>query len=215
MTKIIIADDHKGLVNALTTYLHSTPNLDVQVIDKAHNGAELLKKLKAQQPDLILLDINMPVMNGMVTAKKVKELYPDIKILVFTTYIQQAKIERILKLGVDGFVLKRSDEAELIHAIQNVMKNTKHHDQSLFDVLTKNGNGNAITLDNGITITYRELEIIELTAQSKSAKEIGELLHISSETVISHRKRLYKRLGIAGIGDLIVFAFKHGLIDLD
>ncbi|MFK7798565.1 MAG: response regulator [Aureispira sp.] len=209
MTKIILADDHEMLINSIQRLLNSKP--EIEVIGKALNGKALLEQLQTQQPDLILLDINMPVMNGMEAAKKIKKLYPAIKILVVTTHIYQAKIKRIIELGVDGYVLKKSNEAELLHAIQNVIKGIKYYDPLVVDILMNGDEDTSLT--SGIQLTERELEIIQLTAEGKTHREIGKILFLSPATIISHRKRIYTKLGVNGIIELINYANKHGLID--
>ncbi|MFK7799543.1 MAG: response regulator [Aureispira sp.] len=209
MIKIILAEDHEVIANSLQLLLESNPG--IEVIGNAINGAVLLEQLQAQQPDLILLDISMPVMDGMEAAKKVKELHPDIKVLVLTTHTQQIKIRKILQTGVDGLVLKKSDKAELIHAIQSVMKGNKYYDQAIMDKLINSNGG--ITLPSGAKITERELEIIQLSADGKSYKEIGELLFLSPETINKYRKIIYSKMEIGGINEMITYAIKNGLID--
>ena len=209
MIKIILAEDEEIIASSLQLLLET--NLNATIIGHALNGRALLELLQTQQPDLILLDIVMDEMDGIEAAKKVKELYPDLKILVLTTLSQQIKIRKIFDTGVEGLVLKKSSKAELLHAIQNVIKGNKYYDPAIMEKLVNSAGG--LTLPSGESITERDLTIIQLSVDGKSYKDIGELLFISPQTVNKLRKVIYSKMGVSGINEMIVYAIEHGLVE--
>lgn len=132
MIKIIIADDHKIVREGLSALLSSTE--DIQIIEEAPNGLILLHQLKTSKPDLVLLDIGMPVMDGIEAASKIKVEFPEVKILILTTYVEQNKIKKMLKIGVHGYVLKDSGKAALLNAIRTIIQGQNYYDQRVTDV---------------------------------------------------------------------------------
>lgn len=210
MIKVFITDDHQVIINGLIRLLSSSP--EIEIIGTALNGAILLEQLQTQQPDLVLLDISMPVMNGIQAAKAIKKLYPSIKILVFTTFIDKDKIKKITQVGVDGYLLKDSGRDELIHAIQMLMSGTNYYDHRVVDLVMHNYKSTSST-PPAIFLTKREQEITRLIAQGKSSKEIGEELFISPLTVDSHRRNIFAKLGINKTAALINYAYDNGLME--
>jgi two-component system nitrate/nitrite response regulator NarL len=210
MIKVFITDDHKVIIDGLKRLL--SVSSEIEIIGTALNGAILLDKLKTQQPDLILLDISMPVMDGIQAAKVIKKLYPTIKILVFTTFIDNDKVKKITKIGVDGYLLKDSSGDKLIHAIKMVMSGTNYYDHRVVDLVMHNYKRTAST-PTITALTKREREVIRLIAQGKSSKEIGEELFISPLTVDSHRRNIFAKLGISKTAALITYAYENGLMD--
>lgn len=211
MINIIITDDHKIVREGLTALLNSVETINI--IDEAPNGLILQHKLKTQKPDLILLDIGMPVMDGIEAAKAVKTNHPDVKILVLTTYAEQAKIKKMLKIGVDGYVLKDSGKAALLHAIQTVYEGKKYYDQRVTEEIMNSYQTKKRSAARSISLTKREKEITKLIATGQSTKEISETLFISPLTVDTHRKNIFSKLGINKAAALVQYAIKEGLID--
>ena len=211
MINIIITDDHKIVREGLTALLNSVETINI--IDEAPNGLILQHKLKTQAPDLILLDIGMPVMDGIEAAKAVKTNHPDVKILVLTTYAEQAKIKKMLKIGVDGYVLKDSGKAALLNAIQTVYEGRKYYDQRVTEEIMNSYQTKKRSSARSISLTKREKEITKLIATGQSTKEISETLFISPLTVDTHRKNIFSKLGINKAAALVQYAIKEGLID--
>lgn len=211
MIKIILVDDHKIVLDGLKALLSTSDELEI--IGDAQNGLILLHQLKTLQPDLILLDIGMPVMDGIEAATKVKKQYPDVKILILSTYADKAKIKKMLSIGVDGYILKDSDKQALLNAIKTVTSSDqKYYDHRVTDVIM-NSYQPKKTSTKVPLLTKRELEITKLIAQGKSTKEIAQELFISPLTVDTHRKNIFSKLGIRKVARLIQYAIQEGLLD--
>lgn len=210
MTKVLITDDHQIVIEGLKLLLGSSP--EIEIIGEAQNGVILLNKLKTLQPDLILLDIGMPVMNGMEAAIAVKEKYPDIKILILTTYSEQSKIKKMLKV-TDGYVLKDSGKDALLNAIKSVMTGKKHYDQRVIDIVMGSYQNKKSSTRQNISLTKREKEITTLVAKGKTTKEISQALFISPLTVDTHRKNIFSKLGINKAAALVQYAIDKGLVN--
>jgi DNA-binding NarL/FixJ family response regulator len=211
MIKIIIADDHKIVREGLKALLSSAG--EIEIIEEAPNGLILLHQLKTIQPDLVLLDIGMPVMDGIEAASKIKTEFPKVKILVLTTYVEQSKIKKMLKIGVHGYVLKDSGKDALINAIRTVTAGQNYYDQRVTDVVMSSYQPKKVTSSGTIALTKREKEIAELIAKGKSTKEVSQELFISPLTVDTHRKNIFSKLGINKVTALVKYALKEGWID--
>lgn len=211
MIKIILVDDHKIVLDGLKALLSTADELEI--IGEAQNGLILLHQLKTLEPDLILLDIGMPVMDGIEAATKVKKLYPNVKILILSTYADNLKIKKMLHIGVDGYILKDSDKGALLNAIKTVMfADQKYYDQRVTDVIM-NSYQPKKTSNYTPSLTKRELEITKLIAQGKTTKDISKELFLSPLTVDTHRKNIFSKLGINKVAQLVKYAIQEGLGD--
>jgi DNA-binding NarL/FixJ family response regulator len=198
---IYIADDHPIVVDGLKEILKARPNLVVKGV--AHDGQQLIDLIKSSPVDLVVLDINMPKLNGIQCARWIKENYPSIKIIILTMYPEKTYIDQLLKAGADGCLLKSRGSSDLLEAIDRVTLG-----KSYFDWITKfkeeqrpkNGN-----------LSDREIEIIKLIIDGKSSSEIAEILFISEETVKTHRKNIFKKLNVHHVTELMTFAINSGL----
>jgi len=157
MIKIILVDDHKIVLDGLKALLSTTDELEI--IGEAQNGLILLHQLKTLKPDLVLLDIGMPVMDGIEAAAKIKKKYPEIKVLILSTYAEKAKIKKMLTIGVDGYILKDSDKEALLNAIKTVMSSDqKYYDHRVTDVIMNSYQPKKVDTQMP-RLTKRELEI--------------------------------------------------------
>lgn len=214
MTKIIIADDHQLVAEGLKAIVEQNENN--QVISMASNGAELLKQLEILQPDLILLDIDMPVMNGMEALPLIKKKYPEVKVIVLTMHEEKSLVKKFTSLGAQGFVVKSTDQDELLMAINRVIYGGQYFSSSLTLNMIAQGMSPATNSDfddKKAILTDREVEILKLIAAGMSNKEIGEKLFISHRTVDTHRTNLMKKLEVNNIAGLIRYAIKHGFVE--
>ena len=213
MIKIILVDDHKIVLDGLKALLNTANELEI--IGEAQNGLILLHQLKTLEPDLILLDIGMPVMDGIEAATKVKKLYPDVKILILSTYADKAKIKKMLAIGVDGYILKDSDKKALLNAIKTVISSDKkYYDHRVTDVIMDSYQPKKTTTTASIpSLSKREIEIVKLIAEGNSTKDISQQLYLSPLTVNTHRKNIFSKLGINKAAQLVKYAIQEGLID--
>lgn len=211
MIKLLIADDHQVLIQGLVELLSGFDHIDVT--HTANNGQQVMHILKENEIDVILLDINMPIMNGLDTCKKVKEKYPDIKVLALTTLDKGSFIQQMLKNGASGYLLKNTCQDELLTAIETVYKGeTFINDQTnkilLNSLMNKNSNASFIP-----TLTRREKEVLDLIAKEMTTKEVSEELHISLNTVETHRRNLIQKFNVRNSVGLIREAIQKGLVE--
>lgn len=209
--KILIADDHQLVLDGLKAIINSDP--DLELIGDANNGKEALRFLEFLKVDVVLLDIDMPVMNGIEATRMIKKDYPDKKVLILTMHNEPSMIKELLAMGTDGYILKNSDRDEMITAVKTVAKGQQYLSGEVVQTMN---NKSAITGEQNVGIiqdlTNREIEIIQLVSQGMSNKEIGEELGISHRTVDTHRTNLMKKIEVHNIAGLIRFAMEHGLV---
>lgn len=220
-TKVVVADDHQLFIEGLKALLKDTD--EIQLVGEAENGKMLLDLLETKLADVVLMDIKMPVMDGIEATKKVKELYPHIKVLALTMHDDPIYISEILKVGASGYLLKNTGKEELISAIKKVQAGEKFlsHDVSaklieqMFSADQPSMSGGSTMGGNGRKpdITKRELEIIKLIAQEMTNTEIAAKLNNSPMTIITHRKNLLRKLGVKNTAGLIRYAVQNGLLD--
>lgn len=213
MKKIIITDDHKIFREGLKSLIVKEGIADV--IAEASNGSELLKLLPQHQPDLILMDIEMPEMDGVEATRKAMEINPDLKILVLSTFGDQAHYFNIIQAGAKGFILKTSGIHELQAAISAVLLGENFFSNELLRKIITNINSAGQNRSNGIpddSLTKRELEVLQLVANGLSNEEIANKLNISATTVKGHRSNLLMKSGSKNTAGLIMYAIKNKII---
>ncbi len=208
-TRIIIVDDHQLIVDGMKALLAAEP--DLQVVGEASNGKEALKLLELVEADLVLLDIDMPVMNGIETAKKLRILYPDLSIIILSMHAEQGLVKNLIEIGADGYLLKNSSREEVVEAISKVTRGEKYFSTEVTLSLL-NTTGGPRNPKESIRLTDRESEILTLIAEGFTNKEIGDQLFISHRTVDTHRTNLMKKLEVNNLAGLISYALKNGYV---
>ncbi len=206
-TNIAIVDDHQLFRNGIKFILENTNGF--AVIYEAANGKDFLDKLDLTKPDIVLMDINMPEMDGVVATKKALEKHPDLNILVLSMYSDIEYYNTMIDLGVKGFVLKDIDNEELEEAIKVVMRGGTYFSQELLLKLIKHKPG-----ENKIDLTKREQEVLELICQGYSNQQISEKLFISQRTVERHRSSLLFKTESNNSISLVVYAIKNRLVEI-
>jgi DNA-binding NarL/FixJ family response regulator len=214
-TKILIADDHTIFRQGLKMLLEQED--DMEVVGEAGNGLEALDLAKKLKPEVLLLDIAMPEMDGVQVAQKLKKILPEIKVIVLTTHAEDQFIFEFLKLGVSGYVLKDSASQELIYSIRKSKDGMAFIDPSIskkvMEKFTQVTGGKKDFIDYG-KLSDREKEVLQLVAEGNSNKEVAEKLYISPKTVENHKANIMKKLNIHDRVGLTKFALRLGLIDL-
>ena len=206
-TKVAIVDDHKILRDGLRLMIDNMDN--VEIVIEASNGKEFIDRLQLVQPDLVIIDINMPVMVGEEAVSIVKSQYPSMKVLVLSMNNEEQYYKTMNNLGVDGFIVKESDYNELRHAIQVVLEGGKYFSQVLLLRMVNNRDNNL-----NINLTNRELDVLRYLCKGLSANEIAEKLFISPRTVEKHRSDLLLRTGTPNSISLVLFAVKNGIVKI-
>ena len=213
---VIIADDHvlyrAGVITALSS------KKDIKIIAEADNGSHLLNLLKGIQPNVILLDIQMPIMDGIATLPEIKKLYPDIKIIMLTMMDDQSMITKLMELGANSYLTKTSDSEIIYEAIK-----TCHEQEFYFNSLTNKALLNNLrqkTPINSIklqqedaTLSEKEIKVLRLMCEEKSTREIAEVVELSPRTIEAIRDKLKTKTGAKSTAGLIMFAVKNKLLD--
>lgn len=206
---LIICDDHQLVIDGLKALMEGENDLILK--GTANNGAEAIRLIQNLKIDLVLMDLDMPVMSGIEATKAIKKDHPEVKVIILTMHDEKSIITMLMDLGADGYVIKNADRLELLNAIRNVAAGKKHFSPEVtVALLSQEENPMSSALMEGLT--EREIEILKLIAEGLSNKEIGDKLFISHRTVDTHRTNLMKKLEVHNIAGLIRFAIKHGLI---
>jgi DNA-binding NarL/FixJ family response regulator len=207
--QVALVDDHQLFRSGISFIIDDTD--DIEVAFEASNGQEFLNFLNQLevQPDLVLMDINMPVLDGVEATRKAIEKYPDLKILVLSMFGEVDYYNTMIDLGVKGFILKDIDNEELIDAIRKVNKGGSYFSQELLLQLIKNKPS-----DEAVDLTKREKEVLELICLGFSNQEISEKLFISQRTVERHRSSLLFKTDSKNSVSLVVYAIKSGLVKI-
>jgi len=209
--KIFITDDHQIMIDGLKSILSSESQFEI--VGTASNGIEALKALETTATDILLLDLIMPRMDGIETAKHVSKRYPNIKILVLTTNDEGSIITTVFKYGASGFLLKNSSREELINGIKKAYNGEKVLSGGLTAKMIESlQNPTRTNINNTPKLTKREKEVLKLIAEEKTTPKIAEELFISSHTVISHRKNLLVKFEVKNSVGLVKKALELGLI---
>lgn len=212
--KILIVDDHpliaEGIKNALENYK------EFKVLGVANNGKEALDFVNKTIIDIVLLDINMPIMDGIECAKHILKEQPEIKIAMLSMHQEMSIIKELINIGVKGYMLKTIPAEELQIAVNNIHKGKEYFNSEITKALLTGKSNNKIPyIKQSSTVnelTEREIEIIKLLAEGMTNSQIGEQLFISHRTVDSHRTNLMKKIKVNNVASLIRFAFKNGIV---
>lgn len=211
--RILLAEDHETVREGLKLLINARS--DMEVVGEAGDGGTVLEKARELRPDIILLDISMPEVNGLHAAEKIGRLFPRIKILVLTRHTDDGYLQQLIQAGARGYVLKQSDPAELITAIRAVGRGRDYLDPSLTEK-TMGGfirQSTALNGADGVRITPRESEVLRLIALGHKNREIAEQLRISVKTVEAHKSNAMRKLGISSRVDIVNFGILKGWMD--
>lgn len=210
--KIMIADDHSMIREGLKSLLELEG--DIQVVAEAEDGVDCLEKLKICTPDVLLLDINMPRKNGLEVLQTLKSSKSKVKVLVLTVHNEVEYLMKVVDIGVDGYILKDSESAELKKAIFSIVEGENYIQPSLIPSLNskmieKNRDEGKIE-----SLTKRELEVLKLLAVGMYNKEVAEKLNISERTVKNHVSNIFKKIEVTDRTQAAVFAIRNNFIEL-
>ena len=208
--KILIADDHHVVRKGLVFFLQTQP--DLEIVGEASNGEEALKLATSLQPHIVLMDLSMPVLDGIEATKELKKQAPHIQVMILTSFSDQDHVIPALEAGASGYQLKESDPDELVAAIRKLMngENQLHPKVTthLLTRLTKSSEKKVNFIDH---LTKREKDVLKEIAKGKSNKEIGAALHITEKTVKTHVSNILSKLGVQDRTQAALYAVQHGI----
>jgi DNA-binding NarL/FixJ family response regulator len=210
---VFIADDHAVMRDGLQALLEGSG--EVLVVGQAADGRSAVELVKETHPDVVLLDLSMPGLNGIDAARQINEYDPLIRIIILSMMGTSEHVYRALQAGVYSYLLKESAGREVLEAVIEVSMGNKYFSQGVMDMLVGDylENRRSESKDSPLeSLSAREQEVMQLVLEGKTSAEIGEALHLSPKTVDSYRSRLMQKLGVSDLVSLIKFAFVHGLI---
>jgi len=211
--RIVIAEDHTILREGLRMLLSSNP--DFEVVGEAQDGLEAIRMVDSLKPDLILMDLSMPRMNGIGAIQEIKKQSPITKILVLTVHKTEEYILATLKAGADGYILKDATHSELMLAIDNIFSGKSYLSPGISEKVIEGYLEGRKTIKSSTswdTLTQREREILKMIAEGYKNKDIADYLCISAKTVEKHRANLMRKLDLHSASSLTAFAMEKGLI---
>ncbi|MEA3478234.1 MAG: response regulator transcription factor [Bacteroidota bacterium] len=215
--KILIADDHELIHNGIRDMLRSIKKY--KIIGKAMNGKEAIDMALELKPEIVFMDISMPVINGIEATKIIVDKLPGIKILALTQHEENEYVIQVLKSGGYGYLLKNSKKEEFVEAIETVLSGKKYVSKEISAQMINDLAHSAVQNQgqdkNDITLTKREKEIIQKIADDMSNQQIADELHISLRTVETHRRNIMQKLKVNTVVALLKYATQHNIISFD
>jgi DNA-binding NarL/FixJ family response regulator len=212
-TKVVIVEDHKLFREGLKSLLADKD--DLEVVGEAGDGLAAIRTVKRCQPDMILLDLSMPKMNGISVMKEIKSQYPDIKIMALTIHESDQYVLEAFEAGADGYCLKDAGRNELMMAVDSVLQGKRYISPTISDNVLEGylaGRKKLKSKTSWDTITQREREVLKLLGEGFQNKEISDMLHISVKTVEKHRANIMSKLDLHNAAALTAYAIEHGLV---
>ena len=215
-TRIVLADDHAILREGIRALLEDQS--DMTVIGEAADGRKAVELARDLSPDIIVMDIGMPLLNGLEATRQIKHNFPQVSVLVLTMHDNEEYVSQILAAGASGYVLKRAASSELVTAIRAVAAGQSFLSPAVTKLLIEGYMGRQpaapVMVDSFETLTAREREVLQLVAEGHTNAQIAKLLNISLKTVKAHRSNLMQKLGLHDRGELIKVAIHRGIIEI-
>lgn len=219
--KLAIVDDQKLFLNGLKYIIDTFEGIDLVI--EANNGAELLQQMEDVTPDVILMDLKMPVMDGVATTQHLKKHQPEIKIILLSMYNEERLINHMMEIGANGYLLKDEEPEIVEEAIRTVMQKDFFFNEYVSRALLKGMKGvkgkpttpsASFSSNAAINLSKRELEVLQLICEELTTAEIANKLFISVRTVEGHRKKLVEKTGVKNMAGLVIYAMKSGLVEV-
>ena len=212
--RLLIADDHKLMREGLRALLSGES--DIEVIGEASNGREIVKLVEESAPDIVLMDISMPQLNGIDATRQIKDLSGTTRVIALSMHADRLFVQGVLKAGAAGYILKDSAFDELAQAVRAVSNGQMYLSPGVAGVVVEGFlKTNGAPADNEVSLTAREREVLQLITEGITTRDIATQLHISVKTVETHRRQLMKKLDIYTVAELTKYAIRNGLTRLE
>lgn len=214
-TKIILADDHKIIREGLRSLIEKQP--DMEVIAEAQDGLTTVNLVQKLKPDVVIMDIGMPEMNGIDATTKITTEYKNVKVIALSMHSDRRFVMQMLKAGAAGYLLKDSAFEELVSAIHAVIAKQHYLSQKITDVVVQEYLQNLPRNESTVftVLTAREREVLQLIAEGKSTKQTASVLNVSVKTIETHRQQIMEKLDMRSIAQLTKYAIREGLTSLE
>ncbi len=210
---VLVVDDHPVVRKGLQTCLSRQPR--IKVVGEAANGEEALRKTRELVPNVVLMDISMPGINGLAVTEQLRKEAPEVKVLIISMHKNKDAIFRVIQAGANGYVSKESPPEELLHAIESVYEGEAYFSEEIARAALAEFVKNGGKKEPFAQLTRREREVLVLIAEGKSNKEIADKLGIGVRTIETHRERIMRRLNIHSVAGLTKYAIANGMITLE
>lgn len=211
MIKVLLADDHEIIIDGIVSILNNEE--DIEVVATASNGEEAVQFIEHNEVDIAVLDINMPVMNGVIATKMIQTSSPETKVLILSMYDEDEFIDEIIAVGCRGYILKNKGQEELVKAIRRIYKGSPYFGEKIQEKMLNQHIQSKTKVKEEVKLTKRELEVLKLIAVELTSSEIADQLSIAESTVNTHRRNLIEKLGVRSSLGLGTYAVKKGLVD--
>ncbi len=212
MINIIIADDHQMFIDGIKSLLE--PQQDIAIVGEALNGTDLMAILRKVQADIVLMDINMPGMDGVEATRQIRKEHKEVKVLAVTMYNTREFVARLLGAGASGYILKNTGKEELLAAIHALKNGSTYFSEAVTKRIMESLQGKRSSIFDGvIELTVREKEVLKLIALEHTSQEIAKKLFLSVNTIETHRKNLLSKLNLKNTAGLVKYAVQHGVLD--
>ncbi len=216
LIKILLADDHTIVRTGIRALLEA--EADMEVIGEAQNGREAVQKATELQPEVVLMDITMPILNGLEATCQIKKLFPQMQVIILTMHANEEYVLQILRAGATGYLIKQTELSELMSAIRLVHRGEVFLSPSISRTVIAEYIRQAEAVqeeDSYDTLTEREKEVLQLVAEGFQNRNIAQELHLSTKTVETHKTHLLDKLNAQSVADLVKYAIRKGVIRLD
>jgi DNA-binding NarL/FixJ family response regulator len=213
--RILLADDHKIIRDGLRSLLEKQP--DLEVVAEAGNGAKTVKLAQKLKPDVVIMDITMPDLNGIEATYQIMAELPNVKVIALSMHSDRRFVVGMLKAGASGYLLKDCAFDELIHTVHTVVSNRIYLTPGITDIVVDDYLRQMSTTNSSVTsvLTAREREVLQLLAEGKTTKQIADHLYLSVKTIETHRRQIMLKLDIHSIAELTKYAIREGLTPLE
>ena len=212
MIKILVVDDHEIFRKGLVMVLNRIP--DIKVVGEAINGKMCIDMIGSLYPDIVLMDVQMPEMDGIEATEYLHEHYPELTVVALSMFGEESYLQQMIDAGVTGFLLKSIGKDELAMALNQIHKGNNYFSPELLPYFTHRFQDSVSTKEQ-IQFSRREREILQEIAKGKSNQEIADALYISKRTVDGHKTKLIHKTGSKNVLDLLIYALKKGLVEIE
>jgi DNA-binding NarL/FixJ family response regulator len=213
--RLLLVDDHKMMREGLAALLHDVP--DIQIVGEANDGREALDLIRTLHPDVVVMDVGMPELNGVEATRRIRAEFDGVRVIALSTHTDKRYVHHMLEAGANGYVLKISAHEELIRAVRAASQGRTYLSPEIAGLVVERSTSTNAGRDMSVysTLSSREREVLQLVAEGKTSAETAKEMHISVKTVETHRRNIVQKVGIHGTAELTKYAIREGLTSLE